>query len=301
MLTKRAFEPEFLKRLDGLILGIKRARTARIGPRTLGRVQGIGIELENFKDYVEGDDLRFLDWNAVGRLDQLFIRTFRAEREIEVTILVDNSASMALPAKDDKLGLALALGAALAYVGMSENDAVRLVAFGAANGKTSLAQTQFHRRRESYLGLLPFVQRLKGEGAPSLNGAVEQLLLGRRQPGMVILISDFLVPALDYETALTKLMAARNEVKVLHVMGERESTGALAPGFYRMRDCETGRIREIVLGAQAAAACRAKVEQIVRRLRDFCAARSITYVSAFGAANLERIITQEFPRLGLVR
>ncbi|HTY54672.1 MAG TPA: DUF58 domain-containing protein [Candidatus Binataceae bacterium] len=301
MLAKRAFEPDFLKRLDGLILGIKRARTARIGPRTLGRVQGIGIELENFKDYVEGDDLRFLDWNAVGRLDELFIRTFRAEREIEVTILIDTSASMALPAKDDKLGLALALGAALAYVGMNENDAVRLVAFGAHHGKTGLTQTQFHRRRESYLGLLPFVQKLKGEGAASLNRAVEQLLLARRQPGMVVLISDFLVAASDYETALTKLQAARNEVKVLHVMGERESTGTLAPGFYRMRDCESGQIREIVLGPQAAAACRAKVEQISRRLREFCAARSITYVAAFGAGNLDRIITQEFPRLGLVR
>ena len=197
--------------------------------------------------------------------------------------------------------MALALGAALAYVGMSENDAVRLVAFGVRNGKTALTQTQFHRRRESYLGLLPFVLGLKGAGATSLNGAVEQLLLGRRQPGMVVLISDFLVAAGEYETALTKLLAARNEVKVIHVMGERESTGALAPGFYRMRDCETGQIREIVLGAQAAAACRSKVEHIVRRLRDFCAARSITYVSAFGAANLERIITQEFPRLGLVR
>jgi len=301
MLAKRAFEPEFLKRLDGLILGIKRARTARIGPRTLGRVQGIGIELENFKDYVEGDDLRFLDWNAVGRLDELFIKTFRAEREIEITILIDTSASMALPAKDDKFGLALALGAALAYVGMSENDAVRLVAFGIRNGKTALTQTPFHRRREAYLGLLPFVLGLKCAGATSLNGAVEQLLLGRRQPGMVVLISDFLVAAGEYETALTKLLSAHNEVKVLHVMGERESTGALAPGFYRMRDCETGQIREIVLGPQAAAACRTKVEHIVRRLREFCTARSITYAGAFGAANLERIITDEFPRLGVVR
>jgi len=301
MLAKRAFEPDFLKRLDGLILGIKRARTARIGPRTLGRVQGIGIELESFKGYVEGDDLRFLDWNAVGRLDELFIKTFRAEREIEITILIDTSASMALPANDDKLGLALALAAALAYVGMSESDAVRLVAFGIRNGKTALTQTPFHRRREAYRGLLPFVQGLKCEGKTSLNSAVQQMMLGRRQPGMVIVISDFLVTPGEYETALARLLAARNEVKVLHVMGERESTGALAPGFYRMRDTETGQIREIVLGPQAAAACRRKVEEIARRLREFCVSRSITCVTAFGATNLERILTDEFPRLGLVR
>ncbi len=58
MLEARAFEPEFLRKLDRLVLGIKRARTVRAGQRTLGRVQGLGIEPENFRDYAEGDDLR---------------------------------------------------------------------------------------------------------------------------------------------------------------------------------------------------------------------------------------------------
>ena len=97
MLEARAFEPGFLRRLDGLVLGVQRSRTVREGRRLLGRVQGLGIEPESFKEYTEGDDLRFLDWNAFARLDDLTIRTFRAEREIEVTILVDASASMGLP------------------------------------------------------------------------------------------------------------------------------------------------------------------------------------------------------------
>jgi hypothetical protein len=49
MLETRAFEPEFLRKLDRLVLGIKRARTVRTGQRALGRVQGLGIEPENFK------------------------------------------------------------------------------------------------------------------------------------------------------------------------------------------------------------------------------------------------------------
>src|SRR5258708_18110559 len=89
MLEARAFEPEFLRKLDRLVLGIKRARTVRSGQRTLGRVQGLGIEPENFREYNEGDDLRFLDWNTYARLDQLSIRTFRAERQVEITMLVD--------------------------------------------------------------------------------------------------------------------------------------------------------------------------------------------------------------------
>lgn len=301
MLEARAFEPEFLNRLDRLILGVKRARTSRIGPRTVGRVQGIGIEIENFRDYVAGDDLRFLDWNAVGRLDQLYVRTYRAEREIELSVLIDTSASMGAPPADDKLGLALALAAAIAYVGMSESDAVRLVAFGLRRGKLALTPTAFHRRRESYAGLRPFVTGVRCGGETRLAAAVEQLLAARRQPGLTVLISDFLVNATDYEDALSRLLAARHEVKVMHVMGERESRGALAPGLYRLRDSESGQLRDFSASAATAEACRRRVAQLAARLRDFCSQHGVMYLPAFGAGNLEEIINGEFPRLGVIR
>ncbi len=134
MLEARAFEPEYLRKLDRLVLGIKRARTVRAGQRALGRVQGLGIEPENYKEYAPGDDLRFLDWNAFARLDELMLRTYRADRQVEVTSLIDASASMGLPEHDDKLGLALAIGASLAYIGMADNDAVRIGAFAMIAG-----------------------------------------------------------------------------------------------------------------------------------------------------------------------
>src|SRR5580704_14828412 len=113
MLEARAFEPDFLRRLDRLVLGVRRARTVRSGQRTIGRVQGLGIEPENFREYAEGDDL--------------LLRTYRAERQVEITVLLDASASMAIPQRDDKFGLARALAATFAYIGMAENDAVRIV------------------------------------------------------------------------------------------------------------------------------------------------------------------------------
>ncbi|MGH7933646.1 MAG: DUF58 domain-containing protein [Candidatus Binataceae bacterium] len=300
MLEVRAFEPDFLKRLDGLVLGTKRARTARAGRRNVGRVQGAGIEPENFREYAEGDDLRFLDWNAFARLDDLTIRTYRADRQIEITMLLDISASMTMPGGDDKLGLALLLGAGLAYIGMSENDPVRLCAFAAHRGAMRLETTPFRRRRESYLDFRPFVLGLRSGGETRLSAAVSQLMLGRRPAGIIVVISDFLVPAGDYEDALGCLLAARHEVKVVHVMGDREVSGTYPPGFYRVRDCETGAMRDVSFGAREAASCRRRVEAHATRLRDFCSRRGIVYASAFGASRLHDIMTREFPRLGVI-
>jgi len=301
MLEARAFEPEFLRKLDRLVLGIKRARTVRAGQRSLGRVQGLGIEPENFKEYAAGDDLRFLDWNAFARLDELMLRTYRADRQVEVTSLVDASASMGLPERDDKLGLALAIGAALAYIGMADNDAVRIAAFAMHRGTMKLEATQFHRRRESYLNFKPFVTAVKAGGETRLGAAVDQLLLQRRRAGMVVVISDFLVNEGDVEDALKRLAAARHDVKVIHVMGEQESTASYPAGLFRMRDAETGEVREAVLGPATAAAIRRRVEKIAARVRGICTAHAITYAQAFGAGNLESFMERELPLLGIVR
>jgi uncharacterized protein (DUF58 family) len=302
MLEARAFEPDFLRRLDGLVLGVQRSRTVREGRRQLGRVQGLGIEPESFKEYTEGDDLRFLDWNAFARLDDLTIRTFRAEREIEVTILVDASASMGLPRDDDKLGFALGLAASLAYVAMASNDAVRLGAFTTARGGVPRLETSaLHRRRETYPGFRAFVSGVRAGGATQMAEAVGRLLLERRPAGTVILISDFLVSAGEYEQALRGLLRARHEVKVIHVLGDRESSGTYPPGHYRVRDSETGELCEVTLGPRAAETCRRRAERLSADLAAFCAANGILYARAFGASHFDDIVMREFPRLGVVR
>jgi uncharacterized protein (DUF58 family) len=296
MLEQRAFEPEFLSKLDGLLLGARRARTVRLGRRTLGRIQGSGIEPENFRSYATGDDLRFLDWNAFARLDDLTIRTFRAERQVEATVLVDASASMGVPTRDDKFGLALLLGLGLTYIAMSENDPVRLVALGGRR----LTATRFYRRHESYYELRPFVAGLRCDGDTQLAAAVSQLLDERRPPGIVIIISDFLVNALDYESALARLIAARHEVKVVHVMGEAETTGIYPPGAYRVRDVESGATREVTLGPGAAEACRQRAREHAEQIERLCTHHGIAHMQAFGAARAEEAILRDFPRLGVI-
>jgi len=299
MLEARAFEPDFLRRLDRLVLGVKRARTVRAGQRTIGRVQGLGIEPENFKEYAEGDDLRFLDWNAYARLDDLLIRTYRAERQVEITIMLDASASMAMPERDDKFGLARALAATFAYIGMAENDAVRMVSFGSRPIRLQI--TPFYRRREQYQSFKPFLTELQCAGETRLSSAVGELLVHRRLAGVVIVISDFLVNQTDFEEAMLHLLGTRQEVKLVHVMGEMESEGSYPPGMYRVRDSESGELREVAFGPELAAACRSRVAAISERIREFCVNHAIVYAQAFGARHLDAILERELPVMGVIR
>jgi hypothetical protein len=127
------------------------------------------------------------------------------------------------------------------------------------------------------------------------------MLLQRRPAGVVIVISDFLVNQTDFEEAMLHLLGTRQEIKLVHVMGEMESEGSYPSGLYRVRDSESGELREVVFGRELAAECRSRVATISERIHDFCAGHAIIYAQAFGARHLDAILERELPVMGVIR
>src|SRR5512143_3669546 len=156
--------PRFLRKLDRLHLSVRRSLSTRPGNTPMPRgSQGSGIEIERHKSYDAGDDLRQLDWNAYGRLDELLIKTFRAEREAPLHLFIDASASMGVPAGDAKFTFALSLAASLAYVSVRNHDPVRAVGVNAVLPRGYVA-APFLRHRSALHSLRDFLLQLQPQG-----------------------------------------------------------------------------------------------------------------------------------------
>ena len=78
--------------------------------------KGSSNEFSDFREYMPGDDIRHIDWNAYGRLDRLYVKEYMEEKEAVVSILIDTSASMEY-GRRRKSALACMLAAAFAYMG----------------------------------------------------------------------------------------------------------------------------------------------------------------------------------------
>src|SRR5262250_1482476 len=87
-------DPHFLARLEQLELVSRRIFLGRMKGERLSKRKGQSVEFADYRNYVIGDDLRFLDWNIFARLDRLFIRLFMEEEDLHVYVLLDNSLSM---------------------------------------------------------------------------------------------------------------------------------------------------------------------------------------------------------------
>ncbi len=89
---------------------------------------GGGIEFADHREYVAGDDFRYLDWNVFARHDELLLKRFQEEEDLHVYILLDclEEHGVGNPSKFD---YARQVAAALAYIALADLDRVAIVAF----------------------------------------------------------------------------------------------------------------------------------------------------------------------------
>ncbi|MDE6364093.1 MAG: DUF58 domain-containing protein, partial [Lachnospiraceae bacterium] len=115
----------FFDRLSRLRLAMGGKSSMNMTGNRKSMQKGFSTEFSDFREYMPGDDLRRIDWNAYGRLDRLYVKEYMEEKETVVSILIDTSASMMYGAKR-KSALACMLAAALAYMGLNNMDRVAL-------------------------------------------------------------------------------------------------------------------------------------------------------------------------------
>lgn len=293
--------PQFLAKLDRLRLAVRRALGTRPGQTPMPHgSQGSGIELESYRTYAPGDDLRHLDWNAYGRLDQLLIKAFRAEREAPLQIFIDSSASMGFPATDNKLGVAAALAVSLGYMSVSNHDPVRAVSLSGAlprgHGASPLC-----RHRQTMPRLVDFVAGLTPAGDAALARGLSYALQTQRAAGVAVVLSDFLMPASEYEAALGELLARGHTVSAVRLLGpgEREPESIFRRG--RIVDAETGAERFVTLSPANVERYRRALAEHLATLRRFCSRAGVAFAVTDTAADLEQSLFQQLPAAGMVR
>src|SRR5438128_1969399 len=126
--TSSLLDPKFLGQLEQLELVTKKIFLGRMKGERRSKRKGQSVEFADYRNYVVGDDLRFLDWNLYARLERLFIRLFMEEEDLHFYLLIDQSASMGF-GDPTKLYYAKQVAAALGFIGLVNLDRVAVAAF----------------------------------------------------------------------------------------------------------------------------------------------------------------------------
>jgi uncharacterized protein (DUF58 family) len=290
---------EFLRRLDQLELVFRKAAAGRLRGERPSRKRGQGTDFADYRDYVHGDDPRFIDWNVYGRLDRLFLKLFVEEEDLHLHVLIDTSASMAF-GEPSKFDAARRLAAALSYVALVGQNRVAIVPVGEG------APAPFGpvRGRNSALRAFAYLQGLAPAGKTALAASARAWGLAASRKGVAVLLSDLLDPghgtATGFEEAAPFLAGRALDAHVVQILSPDEIEPGLR-GDLRLLDAETDEFAEVSIGEQILRKYRANLRGFLDRARAFCLRRGIAYIGASSETPFEKVVLEALRRGGLLR
>lgn len=286
--------PELLARLERLELVTRKIFRGRMKGERRSRRKGQSVEFADFRSYVHGDDLRFLDWNTYARLDRLFLKLFLEEEDLHFYALIDASASMDF-GEPTKFAYAKQLAAALGFVGLVRGDRVRIDTLGQAGREPPPVL----RGRRSLWQMLEYLDGLQpGTNVPLADG-IKSFCIRNSGKGIVVLISD-LMDKSGYEAALRYLLAQDMDIYIVHLLSVEEIEPELQ-GDLRLVDCEDGDVAEITVSGPLLRRYRETLAAFIHSARDFCTRRGMVYLPARNDVPVEQLITGYLRQRGLVR
>ncbi|TLD69059.1 DUF58 domain-containing protein [Phragmitibacter flavus] len=180
--------PEDLAQLNGLPLFARSVMEGFSTGMHASPHKGFSVEFRQHRPYVQGDEIKRLDWKIFGRSDRFFIREFDEETNLRATILVDASGSMNYRGTKGhiKFDQARKLAAALAYVLTGQQDAVGLVTFD--------SKVREHipcRTKTSHLHhILDTLQKTKPGADTSLATVLRSIANNLKKRGLLMLLTD---------------------------------------------------------------------------------------------------------------
>src|SRR6267154_1615708 len=144
--------PQFMARLDQLDVVSRKLLAGKMKGERRSKRRGQSVEFADYRNYVVGDDLRFIDWNIYARLDKLFLKLFLEEEDLSLYILCDVSKSCDF-GNPNKAFYIKQVAAALGYVGLVNYNRVTI----AAMSDGIVAETGGLRGRKRVAQMLDFI------------------------------------------------------------------------------------------------------------------------------------------------
>lgn len=285
---------DFMSRLDALEILSRKIFAGRMKGERRSKKKGESVEFADYRNYVVGDDLRFLDWNIYARLEKLLLKLFMEEEDLNVSILFDVSVSMDWG--DPHKGLYVKrVAAALAYIGLVNYDRVSLYAYSSQ----LVQEMRGVRGRRLTSRVLDFLKRLELGGTSDLTAVARRFALRHTGKGVMIVLSDFLDKG-GYEAGIRYLLSRDLDLYVIQVLSPDEIDPQLA-GDLKLRDVEDNDTAEVTISKPLLDRYRANLQAYCTALKDHCTRRGITYLFTSTRVPFDTLVLAYLRQRGLIR
>lgn len=234
---KNFLDPSFISKLNSLELKARLVVEGFMVGLHKSPYHGFSVEFSEHRAYMQGDNLKDVDWKVFGKTEKYFIKQYEEETNLRSYIFLDTSNSMAYNSGENvsKLDYSVTLAAALSYLMIHQQDAAGLTLYSDKIQKFLPPKSSRAYLQEVLINLAMVQASEKTNTAVSLSEGAEKL----KRRGLVVIISDFFDDINSVLKALKHFSYKKNEVIVFQILDPMEKTFSFGRDAI-FKDLETG-------------------------------------------------------------
>ncbi|MDE6613251.1 MAG: DUF58 domain-containing protein [Clostridia bacterium] len=290
-----AIDETFLQRIEMLQSVLKNNIAGLFGGNHKSRTFGSSCEFVDYRNYVPGDDITKIDWNAYARFETLYLKLYLDERQLHTKIYLDISQSMNF-GDGKKAQTALQIAATIAYLSVTELDRVSI--FTIKNSEVTEVISSLSGR-ERYFAEITKLNAIEFSGDCFISEGIMPTQVGYGD-GLSVIISDFLTDA-NYENAIDYLADKKRDLLCVQVLAAEELNPKVRGKnvFYDSESPQKSYRKNI--NRDIIKAYRAAVQFVQDRLRNYCNARGAEYVLVKDDKPVDEIFFEQLTAMGVMK
>lgn len=286
---------DFLQQVELLQTIINNNVAGMFGGNHQSKTFGSSCEFADYRDYMSGDDITKIDWNAYARFDKLYLKLYLDERQLHTRIYIDASRSMGY-GKSKKDEQALKIAATLAYLAVNEMDKVSVYVIRDGRAEEVISGMI---SKDAYFNSIGKLNEITFEGDSFISQAILPSTVGYGD-GLSVIISDFLTDN-DYFDAIDHLVGKKRDVFCIQVLTDEEINPKVRGKMHFYDSEDTNKYYRKNINKDIIRAYREAVKYVTGNLRDHCHSRGANYMLVSASENIRRVFFDRLVTEGVLK
>lgn len=289
----------FFSRLETLSLNLKSSLTGYFGGKHLVNTYGQTVEFADFREYQLGDDIRRIDWNLYSRFEKYFLKLFTDERQMQIQIFLDCSASMG---KDNskKSSYAVATAAALGFLAVHNMDKVSFEIM-----KEDKSDNPFGTivGKNAFFRAITNLEKIEFDGDADIEKCITGCPDTGSRNGLSVIVSDFFSES-NWKKAVDYLCYKGRQVLLVQIITPEEDDPAYE-GRVNLIDSESVDIADtrnmkLRITRSMQKAYEEAMKDFKEDIKSFCSKRGVGFITVKTDKPVERALFGELLKVGVM-
>ncbi len=250
----------FLKELNKFNLIINKRVTSKYTGECKSIGAGSGTIFKEHRIYAPGDNFKAIDWRVYARTDDLYVKVFEEERNLNVHILIDTSGSMAF---NNKFDYAARLGLGFAFLALKNNEKIHFSTFA-----KDMVTFRGSKGQRQIISMIDHLNKIKPAGESEIFNSIREYKKNIHSRSFIVIISDFLTDV-DKIIASLQLLGKGHTVKIVQVLDIEEKDMPLE-GDFNLLDSESSNKLRTYISKRTQQTYIKRLNQHVNKIKTAC-------------------------------